>query len=171
MQEKRQEKKGVYTPYWVNRWKDHYFILSDFSQAFTQSDQPVLETFPVLKSHFGTSSRSQVNGEPMVILHLVCKGMDVLGTPPRLVHQMFEPYFPDGTLTLIEFEFDFGTNAKVRSHGAQMESLKSIISSVSPARVLVFVSTHSDMERGDLFAGGGPANNPGPVAVEVDQVS
>ncbi|KAF9232296.1 hypothetical protein BU15DRAFT_67580 [Melanogaster broomeanus] len=121
----------------------------DASQHFTRSNKPVLNAFPVLKSHIGMSSRSQVNGQRMLILHLFCKGMDTHGTT-RLIHELLHPYFLDDTLIFEELEFEFGAAAKAPLRATQM-------------------ATHGE-NRGDSFAGeDGPANNPQPVAFEVEK--
>ncbi|KIJ12242.1 hypothetical protein PAXINDRAFT_14866 [Paxillus involutus ATCC 200175] len=70
----------VYAPYW----------------AFTRSNEkqdPVLPTFPILTSHFAMSAQSQVNGEPLLIVHLFCKGMESQGTPLEAIAKFLRPYF------------------------------------------------------------------------------
>ncbi|KAF9233811.1 hypothetical protein BU15DRAFT_79734 [Melanogaster broomeanus] len=121
----------AYAPYWV-------------------SLAPILPAFPVLKSHIGMSSHSQVNGQRMLILHPFCKGMDTRGTT-RLIHELLHPYFLDDTPIFEELEFEFGAAAKAGLHATQM-------------------ATHGEENRGDSFAGeDGPANNPQPVSLEVEK--
>ncbi|KAF9233814.1 hypothetical protein BU15DRAFT_66249 [Melanogaster broomeanus] len=109
LQDRCQGQAGrAYAPYW---WTPLRVSLA-----------PILPAFPVLKSHIGMSSRSQVNGQRMLILHLFCKGMDTRGAT-RLIHELLHPYFLDDTLIVEELKFEFGAAAKARLHATQMASL------------------------------------------------
>ncbi|KIK71801.1 hypothetical protein PAXRUDRAFT_181824, partial [Paxillus rubicundulus Ve08.2h10] len=82
------------------------------------------------------------------------------------------PYFPPNALHFSELEFNFGTRAKIAKYKGKMETMQEGIGSVPSGRVVIFISTHSKEERGDLFAGEeGPQTKPRPIAVKVDQVS
>lgn len=56
-------------------------------------------------------------------------------------------------MQLHNFEFDLGTTRKIDAHTRNMESLVAKLHSTPPGRILVFITTHSDENRGDLFAG------------------
>ncbi|KAF9230158.1 hypothetical protein BU15DRAFT_69437 [Melanogaster broomeanus] len=146
--------RRTYTPYW----------------GFTRSNQPVLDSFPVLTSNHTLSAQSEVNSEPLLILHFFCKGMESRASPADLVNNLMQPYFSASTLQFLEVEFDFGTTEKVHEHAEKMEALRKEIRAVPAGRALIFISTHSEEQRGDLFAGHeGPESKPSPIAIEVDK--
>ncbi|KIJ15719.1 hypothetical protein PAXINDRAFT_155325 [Paxillus involutus ATCC 200175] len=122
------------------------------NEAFTrlnETQDPVLPTYPVLSSHFTMSSLSQVNG------------MESQGTPLEAVATFLRPYFHGTDLQYIKQEFDFGTQTKYWTHQ---------IRAIPTGQVLFFISTHSEQQRGNLFAGQeGSAKNLKPVAVEVNK--
>ncbi|KAF9225096.1 hypothetical protein BS17DRAFT_807496 [Gyrodon lividus] len=137
--------RRAYAPYWT------------FTHL-NETQDPVLPTYPVLSSHFAMSAQSQVNGTKSE------------GTPPDAIAKFLWPYFRSTDLQYIEQEFNFGTQAKYRTHICAMLSLRQQIHTIPTGRVLLFISTHSKEQRGDLFAGQeGLVKNPKPVAVEVDK--
>ncbi|KIK74719.1 hypothetical protein PAXRUDRAFT_174867, partial [Paxillus rubicundulus Ve08.2h10] len=120
--------------------------------------------FPVMSSHIAMTAGSQVNCEPLLIIHFYLKGMDLKGCPPQAICEYLWPYFPPNALHFLELEFNFGTRAKIAEHKGKMETI------IPSGRVVIFISTHSKEERGDLFAGEeGPRTKPRPIAVKVDQ--
>ncbi|KIJ58340.1 hypothetical protein HYDPIDRAFT_34283 [Hydnomerulius pinastri MD-312] len=140
--------------------------------AFTQQDMDgrtvnALPTLPAVTSHYELSSCSEINDDPLLILHLFCKGVEPCGVA-GLVYNSISSYFDDTGLKFIELEFDFGTNAKVAAHRKKVEALVAGLQMMKHARVLVFITAHSEIDHGDLFAGHeGRACTPKPVVVEV----
>ncbi|KIK73719.1 hypothetical protein PAXRUDRAFT_20559 [Paxillus rubicundulus Ve08.2h10] len=124
--------------------------------TFHTSSKPVLTSFPVMSSRIAMTAGSQ--------------GMDLQGCPPRAICEYLRLYFPPNSLHFSELEFDFGTRAKITKHKGKMETIREGIGSVPSGRVVIFISTHSKEEQGDLFAGEqGPQTKPRPIAVKVDQ--
>ncbi|KIK77176.1 hypothetical protein PAXRUDRAFT_167609, partial [Paxillus rubicundulus Ve08.2h10] len=133
--------------------------------TFHTSSKPVLTTFPIMSSRIVMTAGSQVNCEPLLIIHFYLKGMDLQGCPPRAICEYLWLYFPPNALHFSELEFNFGTRAKIAKHKGKMETI------VPSGQVVILISTHSEEERGDLFAGEeGPQTKPRPIAVKVDQV-
>ena len=62
------------------------------------------------------SSHSEVNDDPLAIIHLYLASMDPHGSPPCLVYESFCTYFRPGDLLFFELEFDAGTMAKEADH-------------------------------------------------------
>ena len=117
------------------------------------------------------SSRSEVNDDPLTIIHLYLAGMNPHGSPPRLIYESFRSYFRPNDLLFVELEFDAGTPAKEADHRLKMASLVEQLRCAHLARVLIFITTHSDENRGDLFVGHCDHNGrEGPVADEVTMV-
>ena len=62
------------------------------------------------------SSRSEVNDDPLTIIHLYLAGMNPNGSPPHLIYESFRSYFRPNDLLFVELEFDAGTPAKEAGH-------------------------------------------------------
>jgi len=117
------------------------------------------------------SSRSEVNDDPLTIIHLYLAGMDPHGSPPRLIYESFHTYFRPSDLLFFELEFDAGTTAKEADHRSKMATLVEQLRRAGSARVLLFITTHSEENRGDLFLGlCNHERRDGPVADEVTNV-
>jgi len=54
---------------------------------------PVLPTNPHINTHYGMSSCSKVNDDPLAIIHLYLTSMDSHGLPPCLIYESFHSYF------------------------------------------------------------------------------
>ncbi|KIK77007.1 hypothetical protein PAXRUDRAFT_119397, partial [Paxillus rubicundulus Ve08.2h10] len=120
---------------------------------------PVLMTFPIMSSRIAMTAGSQVNCEPLLIIHFYCKGMDLQGLPLQAIVNYLRPYFQPGDLQFLQSEFDFATHAKINIHREKIH-------------MVIFISMHSNEERGDLFAGQeGPEMKPRPIAVNMDCIS
>ena len=77
---------------------------------------PVLPSNPYIRTHYGMSSRSEVNDDPLAIIHLYLTGMDPHGSPPRLVYDSLRSYFRPDDLLFFELEFDAGTPSREANH-------------------------------------------------------
>jgi len=139
------------------------FILTDyFGVAFVQGfftladdgrNIPVLPIAPAIRHHYGMSSRSEVNGNPLAIVHLYLSGMVVTGTPPRVIYENFRSYFDPQDLLFLEMDFDCGTDGKAVAHQRRMAEVAEMLRERGIGRIFLFISTHSDQTRGDLFIG------------------
>ncbi|KIJ67270.1 hypothetical protein HYDPIDRAFT_165944 [Hydnomerulius pinastri MD-312] len=59
----------------------------------------LLPSLPTIQSHFATLSLSEVSDDAILILHLYCKGMEVLGTLPCFIYEMFQLYIKEDVLS------------------------------------------------------------------------
>ncbi|KIM50703.1 hypothetical protein SCLCIDRAFT_12301 [Scleroderma citrinum Foug A] len=147
--------KRVFRPYW-----------GFMTQNQNREQVPILLTNPHIQTHYGMSSHSEVNDDPLAIIHLYLASMDPCGSPPRLVYESFRSYFHPNDLLFFELKFDAGTSTKEANHLSKMASLVERLWCTESAHVLLFITTHSEEVRGNLFMGhcdhGG-----GPVADEV----
>ena len=76
-----------------------------------------------------------------------------------------------GDLLFFELEFDAGTMAKEADHWSKMATLVEQLQHAESAHVLLFITTHSEENQGDLFLGlCNHAQCDGPVADEVTNV-
>ncbi|KIK78903.1 hypothetical protein PAXRUDRAFT_162779, partial [Paxillus rubicundulus Ve08.2h10] len=145
-----------FTPYWVNF-------------TFRALKKPVLTTFPIMSSCTATTAGSQVNCEPLLIINYYCKGMDLQGSLPQAITDYLWPYFQPGDLQFLQSEFDFATHAKIDMHREKMQLLREGIHGVLLSCMVIFISTDSNEECGDLFAGQeGPETKTRPIVVNVD---
>jgi hypothetical protein len=98
------------------------------------------------------------------------------------MREALEPYGPNGTIQYHEIIFDFGTDEKLDTHVKSMTKLVDEVRRCQYERVEVFIYTHSETVRGDIWGGFendtsiGKGRNkvitPGePVAYSVDDVS
>lgn len=111
------------------------------------------------------ASNSQVCAEPVIVLHFVCSGISPLGSPADLLRVILEEYHVEGTLHCEQITFDFGTDKKSADWHATANQLADSLISAPFTRKIIFISTHSDVERGDLF--GGQNDDGTDVAMEV----
>ncbi|KIK29760.1 hypothetical protein PISMIDRAFT_6530 [Pisolithus microcarpus 441] len=109
--------------------------------------------------------KAQVCAESILILHLVCVGMEVRGSLPKLLHTTLEEYHTADSLTYEEVTFDFGTERKLDRWTKRAELLRARLEGRNFGRKIIFVTVHSVVTRGDLFAG---KDKDGDVAMTVE---
>lgn len=100
----------------------------------------------------GRSLTSQVCADSVLILHLVCVG-GTFETLPKLVHATLEEYRTAESLLYEEVIFDFGTRRKLAAWTKKAAQLGAKLAARNFGRKIIFVTVHSEMRRGDLFAG------------------
>ncbi|KAI5987829.1 hypothetical protein EDD15DRAFT_2371884 [Pisolithus albus] len=99
------------------------------------------------------ASKSQVCGGPILIVHFIFTGLNARGSVPRVLNTALEEYHSEQTLRYLEVFFDFGTHRKLRRWLTEAESLAATIGADIFQQKIFFVSVHSEVTRGDLFAG------------------
>ncbi|KAI6001895.1 hypothetical protein EDD15DRAFT_2192624 [Pisolithus albus] len=75
------------------------------------------------------------------------------GSLPRVLKVALEEYHTDDTLSYQEITFDFGTQDKFDRWEAQVPALVAQIHASKFERKIIFITVHSEVMRGDLFAG------------------
>ncbi|KAI6158806.1 hypothetical protein EDD17DRAFT_1763295 [Pisolithus thermaeus] len=143
-------------PYFVSQAR-YSMLLLKHMKAFTQIVQgksvPVCSTPTFVKGICERASKSQVCGGPILILHFVCTGLNTRGGVPRLLNAALEEYFTEATLRYLEVVFDFGTRRKLSCWQAEAQRLAATIGEVTFQQKIIFISVHSELTHGDLFAG------------------
>ncbi|KAG1866140.1 hypothetical protein F4604DRAFT_1928151 [Suillus subluteus] len=127
--------KGVTTPYF------------GFEDA---QGKAVLATPATIHGHIELTSRSEVCTLPILILNFVLDGVDAIGSPARTMRDGLHSYV---AADYYEIMFDVGTTPKFNRHAKAMAKLSQEIGPRQFARVEVFVHSHSDTNRGDLWVG------------------
>ncbi|KIK13991.1 hypothetical protein PISMIDRAFT_17615 [Pisolithus microcarpus 441] len=79
--------------------------------------------------------------------------MDPRGSLPRVLKVALEEYYTDDTLSYQEITFDFGTQDKFDHWEAQVPTLAAQICSSKFECKVIFITVHSEVTHGDLFAG------------------
>jgi hypothetical protein len=98
-----------------------------------------------------------------------------------MMQALLLPYIPAKDLHYHEIIFDFGTDEKFKTHEKSMKRLVNEVGRTEFDRIEVFVLTHSETTRGDIWGGHESAvtvgrgkikvAKPTPVAYTVDDVS
>ena len=114
------------------------------------------------------ASKSQVRAESTLILHLACKGMDTTGCLPLLLKTALEDYHTKDCLEYVEVTFDFRTDSKLSRWKTKRAKLGRELVAHKFQRKIIFVTIHSEITHGDLFAGKNVQG--GDMVMEVNEV-
>ncbi|KAG2739895.1 hypothetical protein P692DRAFT_20851448 [Suillus brevipes Sb2] len=114
---------------------------------------PALEVPTIVNAHVELTSRSEICTAPILIINFVLNGVDPSGSPARMMQALLQSYIPTEDLHYHEVFFDFGTNEKFRKHEKSMAKLVNEVGRTEFDRVEVFVLTHSETTRGDIWGG------------------
>ncbi|KAI6037888.1 hypothetical protein EDC04DRAFT_2699500 [Pisolithus marmoratus] len=99
------------------------------------------------------ASKSQVCGGPILIIHFIYMGLNVRGSVPHVLNVALEEYYSENNLCYLEVVFNFGTSCKLHLWWSKAESLAAMISEDIFQQKIFFISIHSKVTCGDLFAG------------------
>ncbi|KAI5988197.1 hypothetical protein EDD15DRAFT_2371625 [Pisolithus albus] len=125
-------------------------------------DQPV-----IMSSICERASKSQVCAESTLILHLLCTGMETRGSLPLLLKTTLDEYHTKASLEYAEVTFDFGTQRKFDRWRAKAKKLGAKFGASDFKCKIIFITVHSEVTRGDLFAG--KDEKGGDVAMRVEE--
>ncbi|KAG2064434.1 hypothetical protein BDR04DRAFT_1122587 [Suillus decipiens] len=114
---------------------------------------PILTVPAIIKGHIELTSRSQICSSPILILNFILDGVNPGGSPARIMRDVLEPYVAGRNLQYHEVFFDIGTLEKAERHTKSMKALVNKVKDIAFERVEVFVHTHSETIRGDLWGG------------------
>lgn len=106
-----------------------------------------------IHGHIETPSRSQISSNPILVLHFVLTSLDPLGSPAAIMQHKLRPYRPKDSLQFHKIIFNIGTDEKAERHAESMEILVGRLKLLEYERVEIFVYTHSEVERGDIWGG------------------
>ncbi|KAG1719860.1 hypothetical protein EDD22DRAFT_854786 [Suillus occidentalis] len=114
---------------------------------------PILTVHATINGHIELTSRSQICNSPILILNLILDGVNPSGSPARIMRNVLEPYVAGKNLQYHEVVFDIGTLEKAERHAKSMKALANKVKDIPFERVEIFVHTHSETIRGDLWGG------------------
>ncbi|KAG2353440.1 hypothetical protein BDR07DRAFT_1383153 [Suillus spraguei] len=115
---------------------------------------PILTVPAIIKGHIELTSCSQICSSPILILNFILDGVNPSGSPACIMRDVLEPYVAGRNLQYHEVFFDIGTLEKAERHTKLMKALMNKVKDISFERIEVFVHTHSETIRGDLWGGG-----------------
>jgi hypothetical protein len=124
---------------------------------------PALDSPLVVSGSFQMTAASQVCHEGLTILHFMLTGMESNGMGPKLLGEYMAGFLDQSSFDYIEVEINLATDSDVVAHEQHMTSIwKSIKCVFRPRniaithisrhhRILIFITTHSHEDTGDLF--------------------
>lgn len=87
------------------------------------------------------------------MLNLYCVGQNQVGSPARVGFEYLQAYLPEDASKFAELEFDWSEVSGITQWKKSASKLVTSIGDVVYDQTVVFVTTHSDDDRGDLFSG------------------
>ncbi|KAI6023249.1 hypothetical protein PISMIDRAFT_114950 [Pisolithus microcarpus 441] len=124
-----------------------------FICGFYSKGEPVLSTPPIIPRGFQHAMTSQVAPLPTALVHLHLEGLhqDIGHPQVAMLHSFLQPYFPKGDYNFSQLPFNLATPKPMEAYEKEASHLANTLCAYS--RVVLFLTTHSDEDRGDLFVG------------------
>ncbi|KAI6004877.1 hypothetical protein EDD15DRAFT_2191633 [Pisolithus albus] len=119
--------------------------------GFYSEGIPILAHPPVVQGSFQHAISSQVASLPTALVHLHMDNLEVGHAQVNIMNSYLQPYFPQGSYQFSQLPFNLATQESLHDYEKAAMDLAHSLSSFS--RVVLFLTTHSDEERGDLFSG------------------
>ncbi|KAG0696171.1 hypothetical protein DFH29DRAFT_879561 [Suillus ampliporus] len=121
----------------VNSTTTPYFGFED------RKGNPVLEKPASLNTHIELTSWFKTCSAPILILNFILKGIDPFGSPARIMQALLQPYI---TTEALHYH-------KIGRHVKSMEKLVDELGRCKFDHVEIFVHSHSETTRGDIWGG------------------
>lgn len=103
--------------------------------------------------HIEVTSRSQICSDPILILHFILDTLAPFASPAAIMREALQPYRPTDHIQYHEVIFDIGTPKKTHEHLESMKKLMDRVKHLEYEHVEVFIYSHSETERGDIWGG------------------
>ncbi|KAI5996453.1 hypothetical protein F5J12DRAFT_785423 [Pisolithus orientalis] len=137
----RQVAEGYPQPYFASQsWKHPLVVIGGFEHATT----------------------SEVAGNSAAIIHLHLESLELGHAPVHILHTMLQGYFTQDTYHFSDLPFNLATKESRAAYDTATSELASSLTTF--AKVVIFLTTHTNEDRGDLFSG---MENKVPIATEV----
>ena len=111
----------------------------------------MLSTPPTVHGNFEHASTGQVASLSTAVVHLYLESMEVGHAPVAAIQSSIQPYFPEGGYKFSQLPFDIANPASLATYITAASELSSSLAPFS--RVLLILTTPTDEDRGDFFAG------------------
>ncbi|KAI6095325.1 hypothetical protein EDD16DRAFT_1720927 [Pisolithus croceorrhizus] len=126
-------------------------LCSQHAKGFYSQGQPVLAHPPLIQGTFQHAISGHVASLPTTLVHLHLVKLELGHPQVNVLDSYFQPYFSEKSYHFSHLPFNLATEQSMNSDEKAAIDLTHSLSSFS--RVVIFHTTHSDEERGDLFAG------------------
>jgi hypothetical protein len=143
------------SPYYVSFVLFFIVVLSQLMvhQGFYYGDgRTVLKSFLRIHASLELSPKAQLSAAPIIFIHLVLVDFETTASPFPFAHSFLRPYFTNGGIEYFEITYDV-ISAATEYRQAVRKTLKALKNSFTWERVVVAISTHTDNDLGDPFAG------------------
>ncbi|KAI6045935.1 hypothetical protein EDC04DRAFT_2598502 [Pisolithus marmoratus] len=129
---------------------DVKFIYNNLKPYFRE---PVPSTPPIIPGGFQYAMTSQVAPLPTTLVHLYLEGIhqDIGHPQVAMLHSFLQAYFPEGDYNFSQLPFNLATPESMEAYEKEASQLANTLCAYS--RVVLFLTTYSDEDRGDLFIG------------------
>jgi len=117
--------------------------------------KPGIDSPMKVQGQFQMTSQSQVSTDDLLVLHFILQSLDGIGSPPHLLYQYMQGLIHASGVVYEEISFNLETLEQVVNHGHAMNEMAQRLSSNKTQRVVIFITNHSDEDRGDLFVSPG----------------
>ncbi|KAI6168601.1 hypothetical protein EDD17DRAFT_1503415 [Pisolithus thermaeus] len=117
--------------------------------GFYSQGQPVLAHPPLIQGTFQHAISGHVASLPTALVHLHLDNLELGHPQVNVLDSYFQPYFSEKSYHFSHLPFNLTTEQSVNSSEKVAIDLTHSLSSLS--RVVIFLTTHSDEERVDLF--------------------
>src|SRR5882724_13116225 len=108
-----------------------------------------------VQGQFQMTSQSQVSTDDLLVLHFILQCLDGIGSPPHFLYQYMQGFIHASGVVYEEISFNLETFEQVVNHGHAMNKMAQRLSSNKTQCVVIFITNHSDEDRGDLFVSPG----------------
>jgi hypothetical protein len=129
-----------------------------FLQGFTINGAPVLKNFIKVKGTFETATRATTRCPPTIIVHVRLLSVEHLAHFSIVEDILAEYYTKDDQLKIIDLPINITDNETLEKWNINVSKVVAGLSGYS--HVIVFITTHSDPDSGDLWIGQDEHNNP-----------
>ncbi|KAI6006353.1 hypothetical protein F5J12DRAFT_783105 [Pisolithus orientalis] len=120
--------------------------------GFYLGDKHALSKPPAVMGTFQHATTSEVATLSTTIIHLHLDGLTLDPDPVHIIQSMIQGYFKqEGTYNFAQLPYDLGTQESRAAYETAAEVLSSFLAPY--ARVVLFITTHSEEQSGDLSAG------------------
>ncbi|KAI6143036.1 hypothetical protein BKA82DRAFT_4017785 [Pisolithus tinctorius] len=143
-------------------WKMTRFESPQPYFGFYLSGKPVLKHPLVVIGGFEHATTSEVAGNSTAIIHLHLESLELVHAPVHILHTMLQGYFTQDTYHFSNLPLNFATEESRVAYDTTASELASSLTTF--AKVVIFLTTHTDEDRGDLFSG---MESKVPIATEV----
>jgi hypothetical protein len=147
-----------------------YLLLLLFFQGFTIGGQPVFDHFLKVKGTFELATNASVQSPPTLMIHLRLKNLPHLAHF-TIVHELLAEYYheSEGQLQVLDMPFAIENDEEAAEWTVMVTNQLRMLRPHEHA--VVFITTHSDPDRGDLWTKKSESPHEEPCAVTVSDVS